>query len=132
VSGYLYNPSTAIRGAGTTHAWADIYVPGPGWIAYDPTNGTIDSSDLIRVAVTRDISQAIPLAGDFFGASDSYMGMTVDVTITPESAEIRKAPPPIGKPAEPVKPASSDKPLKLPDDNKDVDARANLVAFRRD
>jgi len=82
----LYNPSTAIRGAGTTHAWADIYVPGPGWIAYDPTNGTIDSSDLIRVAVTRDISQAIPLAGNFFGASDSYLGMTVDVTVTPETA----------------------------------------------
>jgi transglutaminase-like putative cysteine protease len=88
VSGYLYNPSTAIRGAGTTHAWADIYVPGPGWIAYDPTNGTIDSADLIRVAVTRDISQAIPLAGDFFGASDSYMGMTVDVTVTPETATL--------------------------------------------
>ena len=67
-------------------------MPGSGWIAYDPTNGTIDSSNLIRVAVTRDISQAIPIAGDFFGASDSYMGMTVDVTVTPESSENRKAP----------------------------------------
>ena len=138
VSGYLYNPSTAIRGAGSTHAWADIYVPGCGWIAYDPTNGTIDSSDLIRVAVTRDINQAIPLAGNFFGASDSYMGMTVDVTVTPESAEIRKAPPSIGKPMEPIKPAepvrkpASGEPLTLPEASEDVDARANLVAFRRD
>ena len=84
VSGYLYSPSAAAMGAGTTHAWADIYVPGSGWIAYDPTNGTIDSGDLIRVAVTRDINQAIPIAGSFFGAPNSYLGMTVDVTATPE------------------------------------------------
>jgi transglutaminase-like putative cysteine protease len=74
-------------GAGTTHAWADVYVPGSGWIAYDPTNGTIDSGDLIRVAVTRDISQAIPIAGSFVGTPDSYLGMTVDVTVTPEGNE---------------------------------------------
>jgi transglutaminase-like putative cysteine protease len=82
VSGYLYNPSTAGISTGTTHAWADIYVPGSGWIAYDPTNSTIDSSDLIRVAVTRDISQAVPVAGSFVGASDSYLGMRVDVAVT--------------------------------------------------
>jgi transglutaminase-like putative cysteine protease len=84
VSGYVYSPSAATIGAGTTHAWADIYVPGSGWIAYDPTNGTIDSGDLIRVAVTRDISQAIPIAGNFVGARDSYVGMTVKVAVTPE------------------------------------------------
>jgi transglutaminase-like putative cysteine protease len=82
VSGYLYSPSSATIGAGTTHAWADIYVPGSGWIAYDPTNGTIDSNDLIRVAVTRDISQAIPIAGSFVGTPDSYLGMDVNVVVT--------------------------------------------------
>ena len=91
VSGYLYNPLRVASGAGTTHAWADIYVPGSGWTAYDPTNGTIDSSDLIRVAVTRDISQAIPVAGSFVGASDSYLGMSVDVTVTPERSGARKS-----------------------------------------
>ncbi len=91
VSGYLYNPFSTAIGAGTTHAWADIYVPGSGWIAYDPTNGTIDSSDLIRVAVTRDIGQAIPVAGNFVGTSDSNLGMTVDVTVTPERSGNRKS-----------------------------------------
>ncbi len=91
VSGYLYNPFTAAIGAGTTHAWADIYVPGSGWIAYDPTNGTIDSGDLIRVAVTRDISQASPIVGSYVGAAGSYLGMTVDVTVTPESSRPVKA-----------------------------------------
>jgi transglutaminase-like putative cysteine protease len=93
VSGYLYDPLSTASGAGTTHAWADIYVPGSGWVAYDPTNGTIDSSDLIRVAVTRDISQAIPVAGNFVGASDSYLGMTVNVTVTPERSGNRKTAP---------------------------------------
>jgi transglutaminase-like putative cysteine protease len=93
VSGYLYSPSAAAIGAGTTHAWADIYVPGSGWIAYDPTNGIIDSGDLIRVAVTRDITQAIPVAGSFVGAPDSYAGMTISVIVTPEpTAPLREAP----------------------------------------
>jgi transglutaminase-like putative cysteine protease len=81
VSGYLYNPSSI--GAGATHAWADIYVPGSGWIAYDPTNGTIGGSDLIRVAATRDIAQAAPITGSFVGTADSYLGMSVDVAVTP-------------------------------------------------
>jgi transglutaminase-like putative cysteine protease len=93
VSGYLYSVSTAGIGAGTTHAWADAYVPGSGWIVYDPTNGTIDSTDLIRVAVTRDIDRPVPVAGSFVGASDSYLGMTVDVAVTPESnRRMRTAP----------------------------------------
>jgi len=91
VSGYLYNPSADARaavGAGSTHAWADIYVPGAGWIGYDPTNGTIDGADLIRVAVTRDISQAVPIAGSFVGAPYDYFGMTVDVSVLPENRPI--------------------------------------------
>jgi transglutaminase-like putative cysteine protease len=92
VTGYLYNRSaddhaTAVKGAGTTHAWADIYLPGAGWIAYDPTNGTIGGDDLIRVAVTRDISQAVPVAGSFVGTPDDYLGMTVDVSVVSESRE---------------------------------------------
>ena len=91
VTGYLYNASadgfsTATIGAGTTHAWADIYLPGAGWIAYDPTNGTIGGRDLIRVAVTRDISQAVPIAGSFVGMTDDYLGMTVDVAVAAENA----------------------------------------------
>jgi len=95
VTGYLYRAhadgvSDAAIGAGTTHAWADIYIPGSGWIAYDPTNATIGGLDLIRVAVTRDISQAVPISGSFVGAPGSYLGMTVDVTVESESAGPRQ------------------------------------------
>jgi transglutaminase-like putative cysteine protease len=95
VTGYLYRAhadgvSAAAIGAGTTHAWADIYIPGSGWIAYDPTNGTIGGLDLIRVAVTRDISQAVPVSGSFVGTPGSYLSMTVDVTVESESAGLRQ------------------------------------------
>jgi transglutaminase-like putative cysteine protease len=88
VTGYLYNPAdagaTSAVGAGATHAWTEIYVPGSGWIAYDPTNGTIGGADLIRVAVTRDISQAVPVAGSFVGAPGDYLGMSVEVAVVSE------------------------------------------------
>jgi transglutaminase-like putative cysteine protease len=89
VTGYLYNPfadngDTAAIGAGTTHAWAEIYLPGAGWTAYDPTNGTVNGGNLIRVAVTRDISQAVPVGGSFVGARGDYLGMTVDVAVISE------------------------------------------------
>jgi len=46
----------------------------------------VDGLDLIRVAVTRDISQAVPISGSFVGAAGSYLGMTVDVTVVSEAA----------------------------------------------
>ena len=54
------------------------------WIAYDPTNRTDNGANLIRVAVTRDISQAVPMAGGFVGASDDYLDMTVKVAVISE------------------------------------------------
>jgi transglutaminase-like putative cysteine protease len=88
VSGYLYDPalgSATVQGAGTTHAWAEVYLPGAGWVEYDPTNGVIAGENLIRVAVTRDASQAVPIAGTFDGSPSDYLGMQVDVMVTAEA-----------------------------------------------
>ena len=87
VTGYLYDPKldggdSEIQGAGATHAWADVYIPGAGWVEYDPTNGLIAGENLIRVAVTRDASQAIPISGTFTGGVEDFLGMTVEVTVT--------------------------------------------------
>jgi len=93
VTGYLYSPHTdgargrIAEGAGDTHAWLEIYLPGAGWIAYDPTNSTVASSDLIRIAVARDISQIIPIAGSFTGATDDFVGMVVTAAVTSEPTE---------------------------------------------
>jgi transglutaminase-like putative cysteine protease len=73
----------AVQGAGATHAWAEIYLPGAGWVEFDPTNGLIAGENLIRVAVTRDPAQAVPIGGSFAGEAD-YLGMDVEVTVHAE------------------------------------------------
>ena len=85
VSGYLYNPdqqSVGSSDAGSTHAWAEVFVPGAGWITFDPTNRSVGGFNLIPVAVVRDIRQAIPVSGNFVGMTDAFAGMSVEVLVT--------------------------------------------------
>jgi transglutaminase-like putative cysteine protease len=87
VSGYLYDDAVAdangnaLVGGGATHAWVQIYLPGAGWTEFDPTNGVVGGENLIRVAVTRDPLQAVPLQGSFEGRTNAFLGMTVDVQV---------------------------------------------------
>ncbi len=84
VSGYLHNPDHDLAGsadAGSTHAWAELYVPGAGWITFDPTNRSVCGLNLIPVAVARDIRQAMPVAGSFVGPPDAFEGMSVEVLV---------------------------------------------------
>lgn len=73
--------AASIRGSGETHAWVQVYVPGAGWVEYDPTNGLVGGANLIKVAVARDPSQAIPLQGTYIGPSDAFQEMLVDVEV---------------------------------------------------
>ncbi|RZI93749.1 MAG: transglutaminase family protein [Variovorax sp.] len=72
---------SAVAGAGSTHAWLHAYLPGAGWVAYDPTNNLMGSSQLIRVGVARDPAQAAPIAGSWFGEPDAYEGMSATVQV---------------------------------------------------
>jgi transglutaminase-like putative cysteine protease len=95
VSGYLYDPAldggsgpapdgtpaAPTIGAGSTHAWLQAYLPGAGWVPFDPTNNLLGGNQLIRVGVARDPSQAAPIAGSWFGDPDDYLGMDVHVTV---------------------------------------------------
>lgn len=87
VSGYLFNADaegttlTGSMGAGSTHAWAEIYLPGAGWIAFDPTNRTVGSSTLIPVAVARDVKQVVPISGTFAGSPGDVVTLKVAVSV---------------------------------------------------
>jgi transglutaminase-like putative cysteine protease len=95
VSGYLHVRPTASRkhdGGGSTHAWVQVYIPGAGWIEFDPTNGILGNRDLIRVAVARDPIQAVPIWGTFAGEASDSLGLEVEVQITSEPAQASTAP----------------------------------------
>jgi transglutaminase-like putative cysteine protease len=86
-SGYLYDERLAdadqnMVGGGATHAWCSVYLPGAGWVDFDPTNGLVAGRNLIRVSVARTPEQAAPVAGGFVGGADDFIGMTVDVQVT--------------------------------------------------
>ncbi|CAN5809948.1 transglutaminase family protein [soil metagenome] len=80
--GQIQDGGTATTGAGSTHAWLHAYLPGAGWVAYDPTNNLMGSAQLIRVGVARDPAQAAPISGSWFGEPDAYEGMTATVVVT--------------------------------------------------
>ncbi|WP_366926932.1 transglutaminase family protein [Pseudogemmobacter hezensis] len=85
VSGYLFDPRDNLLGStgpGSTHAWTEIYVPGAGWITFDPTNRSVGARNLIPVAVARDVRQIVPVSGSFIGNSDALVEMAVSVTVT--------------------------------------------------
>lgn len=103
VSGYVYSPGggrgTRV-GGGNTHAWVRVYLPGSGWVEFDPTNGIIGSEGLIRVAVARDIYQAVPISGTFDGFPGSFLGMEVAVDITVDEPVAPHSLSPSGSPVE--------------------------------
>lgn len=80
VSGYLHAPlmSTLV---GSTHAWAEVYIPGGGWKGFDPTIGDIVGTDHIPVAVARLAQSVPPVAGSYAGSADSSLDVGVWVSL---------------------------------------------------
>jgi transglutaminase-like putative cysteine protease len=86
VSGYIYDAAldggeVGMTGSGATHAWVETFLPGAGWMDYDPTNHISAGFDLIPVAVARHPGQAVPLAGSWSGNPEDYLGMSVRVAV---------------------------------------------------
>lgn len=82
VSGYLFDPSGQSSGAGATHAWAEVYLPQTGWIAFDPTDAAASGTRLIPIAVGADITDLPPVSGDLSGDGAAMSEMRVEVSVS--------------------------------------------------
>jgi len=90
VSGYLFHRagSKTRSTEGATHAWVEAYLPGLGWVGFDPTNNVLAGDTHVRTAVGRDYADVPPTRGVFKG--DASSELTVAVRVTPSD----KPPPP--------------------------------------
>jgi len=84
VSGYLHvsdddEDDDAV--GGNTHAWVQAYLPGPGWVDFDPSSGVVGNLRHVRVAVVQEPHEAIPLQGTWVGAKSDCLGMSVTVKV---------------------------------------------------
>lgn len=82
-SGYLILSSDE---HGSTHAWAQVYLPGPGWVDFDPTSGNVGKERLVTVAVAHDPQHTLPLHGTYLGFASDSLGMDVKVFTESTSA----------------------------------------------
>jgi transglutaminase-like putative cysteine protease len=81
VSGYQFDPDGP-DDAESTHAWAEVYLPCAGWIAFDPTHRRMGSHGLIPVSVARSNEQTMPVSGDYLGMPEDFLGIDVRVAMT--------------------------------------------------
>jgi transglutaminase-like putative cysteine protease len=82
VSGYMFDPDAPKDDSGSTHAWAEVYLPSAGWIAFDPTHGKVGSAGLVPVAVGRCNGQIMPISGGYIGAREDFVDMNVQVVVS--------------------------------------------------
>lgn len=80
VSGYLHAPATE-AGNASTHAWAEVYIPGSGWQGFDPTIGKMTGNCHIAVAVARNPEAVPPVSGSFIGPKRIAPIMQVNVQV---------------------------------------------------
>lgn len=83
VSGYLMMNDRIEQEA--THAWAEAWVHGLGWVGFDVSNGISPDPRYVRVATGRDYRDAAPVTGISFGSVAE--ALSVDLAVEQQTAE---------------------------------------------
>lgn len=79
VSGYICPNRDGMRGEGATHAWAEAYLSGYGWLGIDPTNNCVANEMHVRLAVGRNFSDCSPVKGVYKGSARHRLDVSVSV-----------------------------------------------------
>ena len=86
VSGYLLTHPPAgqpkLIGADATHAWVAVFVPGCGWVEFDPTNNVSGTEEHIIIGWGRDFGDVSPLKGVITGGGPHMLKVAVNVEKT--------------------------------------------------
>jgi transglutaminase-like putative cysteine protease len=83
ISGYIETQplpgETKLEGADASHAWFSVFIPGNGWIDFDPTNNVIPADQHITLGWGRDYSDITPLKGIILSSGSHTLNVSVDV-----------------------------------------------------
>ncbi len=108
VSGYMYSPDITDRMS--MHGWAEIYLPGAGWIGFDPSWGILADSNYVPAAVSRDSEHVPPISGTYFGTPRAFLRSQVDLYVKRLDDTA-----PVNSPRANEPPARREEAAKLPD-----------------
>lgn len=83
VSGYLETippeGEEKLVGSDASHAWFSVFVPGAGWVDFDPTNNLMPAAQHITIGWGRDYSDVTPLKGVILSGGGHSLTVSVDV-----------------------------------------------------
>lgn len=79
VSGYLHDPARSPDAIVASHAWAEVFLEGRGWLGLDPTHNRTTGPNYVRVAIGRDYADATPVRGVYTGSARETLEVQVRI-----------------------------------------------------